>query len=91
MILALGQVILGAAHARTLTQGKGIVCSVELRVDAATLAHLDHARGIGGGEHRVLACEFLGDAVNRGLGTKERATFDAGKRLFLVQHHLGQG
>ena len=59
-----------------------------LRVDTASIAHLDHPRCRGRGEHRVIARQFFDDLLDGRLDAKQCAAFDAGEWLFLVQNLL---
>src|SRR5512138_1768686 len=85
--LALLQVVVGGAHARALAELEGILAAVELVDDAAVLAHLDAVDLAALQEHRVLAGELLGDALDRLAHAEGLAAADALEGLVLVQRH----
>src|SRR3546814_13008844 len=62
--LALAQVVVGGAHHRSLADLEGIVAAGELVGDAAVLAHLDAVDLPALAEHRVLAGELVGAALD---------------------------
>src|SRR3546814_3955419 len=75
--LAFAQVVVGGAHARALAQLEGIVVARELVGDAAVLAHLDAVGLAALEEHRVLAGELTGDALDRLAHAEGFAAADA--------------
>ena len=64
---------------------------MKLRIDTATVTHLDHPGRSGIGKHRMIASQFFHDLLDSRFNAEQAATFNAGKRFFLIEGFLGVG
>ena len=64
---------------------------MKLRIDTATVTHLDHPGRGGVGKHRMIASQFFHDLLDGRFNAEQGTTLNAGKGLFFIEGFLGEG